>query len=70
MRTKTEYVKTQNQKSPRPHKVTSVNLEFYQVKTAADEKINLSLVIRDLLDEFLSKNFPVSYQKNKKSSEE
>jgi hypothetical protein len=50
----------------RGHKVTSVNLEVYQSETLKKENINLSLLVRDLLEDFLSKNFGKEYLRQKK----
>lgn len=45
----------------RAHKVSSVNIEFYQADFIALKKLNLSAITRDLLEKFLVENYGQKY---------
>lgn len=45
----------------RKHKVTSINLEYYQDEFLKMEKINISLLARDLIEKFLMENYGNKY---------
>lgn len=60
------YVKTLKQPS-RKHQVSSLNLEKYQVKTLKKHKINVSELVRDLLDEYIQENLPKDWAEIKRS---
>jgi len=45
--------------------VSSVNLEFYQHKILKEKSLNLSLLIRDLLEDYFTKFFPERYEELK-----
>jgi hypothetical protein len=48
-------------KSHRKHKVTTVNFEAFHLEILKRKKINVSILVRQLLDEFLKENFPALY---------
>jgi hypothetical protein len=58
-----KYIKT-TKKIERGHKQTGVNIEFYQYKIIKDQNLNLSLLLRDFLDDYLAKNFPIEFKKS------
>lgn len=64
-----KYVKTPKGPQKRVQKVTSVNIDRAQSKTLEAENLNLSLLIRDFLEVFLSENFGDTYKKYKAKSE-
>lgn len=45
----------------RGHKVTSINIEHYQDDFLKAQKINISLLARDLIEKFLSEHFGHKY---------
>ena len=53
-------------KKTRKHKITSINLESYQYDTIKELNIDLSKLVRELLEHFLSVNCPDEYFKNKR----
>ena len=46
-------------------KVSSVNLEHYQAAILKAKGLNLSVLLRDFLDQYLEKEFPADFQKAK-----
>lgn len=51
-----------NERKGRRTKVSSINLEFYQSQLLKEKGLNLSLLVRDLLDLYLSREFPERYK--------
>jgi hypothetical protein len=47
-------------------KTSSINLENYQSRLIKEENINLSFLVRDLLELYLTREFPEKYLKLKK----
>ncbi len=53
----------------RKHAVSTVNLERYQLEIIKRKNINLSLLTRDLLNEYLNKTYPALYAELKNEVE-
>jgi hypothetical protein len=49
----------------RKNAVTTVNLETYQLEIVKRKRLNLSHLTRDLLDEYLKREFPALYEELK-----
>ena len=62
---KNKYVKN---KADRSHRVSSVNLEFYHDVLLKEKNLNLSGLVRDLLDDYFLVNYPLEFQKAKKGT--
>ncbi len=56
-------------KKGRGHKVSSVNIEFYQYETIKALNIDFSALVRHLVDKHLSVNHADEYFKNKRKNE-
>jgi hypothetical protein len=55
MKQSSNYIKDKTKK--RPAKISSVALESYQVRVIEKNNLNLSAIVRDLLNDFLMENF-------------
>jgi hypothetical protein len=60
---KKKYVKN---KSDRSHIVSSVNIDHGQHLILKEKNLNLSALVRDLLEDYFLVNYPIEYQKIKK----
>jgi hypothetical protein len=69
---KGDKMKTKSYYKKRSHKVTSINLEHWQDDFLKSEKINLSLLARDLIEKYLMENYGPKYimAKNENKKEE
>lgn len=54
----------------REQRITTINLEKYQSDIIKSEKLNLSLLVRDLLKEYLEKNYSDKLIKSNEREEE
>lgn len=63
---KKEYFKNQ---TIRKHKVTTINLEKFQVEILKRKNLNASLIVRDLLGKFLESEYPELYNDLKSEAE-
>ena len=56
---KTKFLK--NVLKSRRQKITTINLESYQLEILKTKNVNVSLLARSLIDDFLKKEFPGLY---------
>ncbi len=63
LKNKKSYVKN---KPERKHFVSSVNIDQAQHAMLKDKNLNLSALVRDLLDDYFLVNYPSEFQKIKK----